>query len=250
MTDPTPLDPDQILCRRCESPAGVPCQTPTGARSRSIHVERRRDAAAGVIPQPKQPRDKRGSTSRKSPATPEGRAKGGQRAAQERRRRRSEAAAAVEAAREAAEREAIEREATKLAEDAVRYERDRAILRRQTLDAAGLAYDRLIEGLRGVQRINVDDEGKPQTRPEEYVDRHGDARVREVPDVRGAYPAATVERLAKIAASTLVSLRLEEEKPTGIVRSEGDGSSPAEILGRAGVEELLAWATDNLPRET
>jgi hypothetical protein len=246
MDDPTPLDADEILCRRCESPAGVPCVTPSGARSRTVHIERRRDAAAGIVPQPKEPRGNARSTGRKSPATSEGRSKGGKASAQARRRRRAEAAAEIERQKEAALAAQIEAQAVRLAEDAARYASDRAILRRQTLDAAAKSYTRLIEGLDGLQRIECDKDGRPVKIAEEYEDREGRTKVRMVPDVRGAFPASHVERLAKIAASTLNSLRLEEGKPTGIHETQG-GNGAADVLGQAGVEELVAWAAENLP---
>jgi hypothetical protein len=251
MTDPTPLDPDEVACPRCASGPGVPCRRPNGDKSPTIHVARRRNAAAGIkAPPASSPREPkiREKPPGSSSFTKESAAAAARKSAQTRARRKAEAAAAREAARERLEREALEAEAQKLAEDAVRFSRDRAILRRQTLDAASLSYTRLIEGLEGLQRIQVDSDGRPVTVAEEYEDREGRTRTRMVADLRGAYPASVVERLAKVAASTLLSLRLEEGKPSGILENRQD-TGAAEVLGAAGVDELLQWASSNLPRK-
>lgn len=251
MTDPTPLDPDEVTCPRCTSGPGVPCRRPNGDKSPTIHVARRRNAAAGITgPSASSPRR---SKIREKPAgastfDSKSATAAAKKSAQTRARRKAELAAKREAARERLEAEALEAEAVKLAEDASRFSRDRAILRRQTLDAASLAYTRLIEGLEGLQRVAVDQDGRPEVVAQEYEDREGRRRNRMVPDVRGAYPSSTVERLAKVAASTLLSLRLEEGKPSGILENRQDGGA-AEVLGSAGVDELLAWAGENLPRK-
>lgn len=242
--DPTPLDPDQVACPRCGAGVAVPCHTPTGAKARTIHVERRRLAAAGGTKQTQPPANPGPTRRGKSPATPEGRSKGGRKSAQDRRRRRAEQEAAVEAAQEEALREEAQRNAVRLAEDAVRFANDRAILRRQTLDAATRAAGRLLEALDGLQVVKLDEDGRPLTTPIERTDRDGRIRTIHVPDVRGAYSADTVERLAKVAASTLNSLRLEEGKPTGIQRNEDAGVT----LDQASVDELLSWASANLPK--
>lgn len=254
MGDPpamTSLDPDQVACPTCHAAAGVPCHTPTGAKSRTIHVARRRLAAnpdhdRPTTEQRKTPRAKARPGQKPPPATRASRAKGGRKASQDRKRRRAEQAAAIEAETERKLREEAHANAVRLAEDAVRFEKDRAILKRQTLDAAGAAATRLVEALAGLQIVKLDDEGRPLTRPVETTDRDGRPRITHVPDVRGAYSASTVERLAKVAASTLNSLRLEEGKPTAHTRNSGD-DDPA--LERASVEELIEWASANLPRD-
>lgn len=248
MSDDRPLDPDEVRCPKCGADPGDVCRQPNGDRARTIHVLRRRAVddpppAARPAKTPHRTRDKPPDSSTFTSETASAAAR---KSAQERRRRRAEAAAQVEAKREAAEREAIELEAERLARDAVQYDRDRAILRRHTLDAASKAYERLLEGLDGLQVVKLDEDGRPISRPVETVDRNGRQVVRNLPDVRGAYSSDTVERLAKIAASTLVSLRLEEDKPTGITRQTGD-TGAADKLGEAGVAELIAWASENLP---
>ena len=235
-----PLDPDLAYCTRCKAEPGDVCRTPRGEQAASIHAERRRRAAAGLD---RVDRPRTGVT----PPPADARSKGGKATAQARRRRKAELAAETEQRRADLERAALEREADALAADAARYANDRAKLRRKVLDGASIAYDRLIESLEGLERVKVDDEGKPYTRAEEYEDRDGRTRQREVPDVRGAYSAATAERIAKVAASALVSLRLEEGKPTGI--TELATGQASEVLGAAGVDELLAWAGANLPGE-
>lgn len=248
MTEPTPLDPDEVACPRCKVAAHVPCQTAAGRKSRTIHLERRRATV-------EQPAAKR----RQPPATRESRAKGGKATGQARRRRRAEQDAAIAAAEEAALRERAEQNAARMAADAVRYADDRALLRRQTLDAAARSTTRLLESLDNLRRPRgFDDDGKPTTVPVELfttekgirrrvVEADGTPAVREEIDVVGWYPADTVERLAKVAASTLNSLRLEEGKATGI--EERRGPDPVEALGEAGVDELLEWAHRNLPRD-
>lgn len=260
MTDtPTPLDPDEVACPKCEAPAGSVCLTPTGRKSRTIHVERRRAAAGEPDNRSQVERKPRSTRTRKSPATPEGRSKGGKTAAQARRRRRAEQEAAIAEETERKLREEAEANAVRLAEDAVRYADDRALLKRQTLDAARSAATRLLESLDGLRRpAGFDDQGKPRTVPVELfttekgkrvrvLEQDGTPAVRDEIDVVGWYGADTVERLAKVAASTLNSLRLEEGKATGI--EERRGPNPVEALGEAGVDELLEWAARNLRDE-
>lgn len=248
----TPLDPDQVACPKCGVAAGVPCRTPAGAKARTIHVARRRAAAN---PDHDRPTTERRPTRRKAkgrpgqkppPATRASRAKGGQKASQDRKRRRAEQDAATEAETEKQLREEAHANAVRLAEDAVRFANDRAILKRQTLDAATAAAARLLEALAGLQVVKLDDEQRPMTRPVEGTDRDGRRRITQVPDVRGAYSAATVERLAKVAASTLNSLRLEEGKPTTHTRTSGEAD---QVLEAASVAELIEWAGANLPRD-
>lgn len=255
--EPIPLDPDEVKCPRCKSAPSVPCVTAAGAKSRTVHMERRRLAATGKR---EQPRAKRSTTgSRKSPGTPEGRSKGAKAANQARARRRAEAAALAEQMREEAEAEALAREAQSLAEDAVKYDKDRAVVRRQTLTAAQLAGERLVEGLTHMNRPrSFDENGMPSTRTEEVyrtvkgkrvreTDADGTPTTREVPDNVGWYTVDKLEALAKVAAATLNAVRLEEGKPTGILRNQGDtGRDPAEVLGAAGIRELAAFAVENL----
>lgn len=244
MTDkPAPLDPDEVACPKCEAPAGSPCRQPNGERARAIHVPRRRLALNGGH-KINRPAPKRNPRAGDSPATAEGRSKGGKIAQQNRRRRKAELAAAIAEQIEQEEQRAIKERADALAADAARYATDRAVLRRHVLDATTKAYEQLIAGLDGIQRVEVDADGRPQVTAQEYEDNEGRTRTRIVPDVRGAYSASHVERLAKIAASTINSLRLEEGKPTGI--TETQSGTVAAQLGEAGVTELLTWAEQNL----
>jgi hypothetical protein len=272
MTDATPLDPDEVRCRKCGSNPGEVCRYPNGDRARAVHAIRRRDAANGGTPaQPENdpqrptiddlPAKIREKAAGSSTFTSESASAAAKRSAQERRRRRAEAAAQVEAKREQAQREALEQEAEALARDAVRYDRDRALLKRQTLDAAGKAYTRLIDGLEHLRRPRgFDADGKPETdtietyrikegKRERVLEADGTPATHEEVAIVGAYDAGTLERLAKIAASTLISLRLEEDKPTGITRDDGRETA-ADVLGAAGVDELLSWAKGNLPGAT
>lgn len=237
----TPLDPDQVPCPRCGARAGVACRQPSGERAKAIHVARRR-AANPTPPAPDRNRTPRGNNPNGPPM--DARARGGRAAQQARRRRKAELAASVEAQRVAAETAALEAEAAKLAEDASRYARDRAVLRRHVLDGAALAYERLVESLTHIERVVLDDDGRPLTTPVERTDRAGNLRTEEVPDKRGAWSTDQVERLAKVAASALVSLRLEEGKPTGIERLEG----PAGDLSDADVDDLIRIAGITTPK--
>lgn len=240
------LDPDQVQCPTCGVDPGAVCRQPSGRRARAIHRTRRRAADRGEVAVPRaKPKQTRPG---RSNLTPEDRAKGARASAQARRRRAAEVAARVEQQRAEAEAAALEAEAAKLAEDATRYARDRATLTRKVLDAATGATNRLIESLDGIERPDLDDEGVVVTRPVEKWDTKAERmRVIEVPLVRGWASADTIERLARSAAATLNSLRLEEGKPTGINRDEGSGRT-AEVLGETGVGELLTWAADNLRR--
>lgn len=245
--DTGPLDPDEVVCPKCGSLPMEVCRRPSGDKAPTIHLARRRAAAAGEITpaDPVQPpqRKKRRKPETSSTFDSDTASKAAKASAQARRRRAQEAAAAREAARERAEREAIEAEAVKLAEDAVRWEADRALVRRQVLDTTRKAFTRLDEGLDGLQRVIVDEEGRPETVTVERVDKDGRPRHVNVPDVRGAYSAETVERLAKVAASTLNNLRLEEGKATEI---HGGTSSVADVLGDTGTAELIAYAAKHL----
>ena len=238
MTPADRLDPDQVPCPRCGMGPGQVCRQPDGNRARAIHAARRRAADAP----PANPTQTRHGGKRFDSASASAAAR---RSAQERRRRAAENAAAVEAARAQAEADALEAEAQQLAADATRYARDRAILRRKVLDAAQLATTRLVESLEGLERAQVDDDGRVVRTAVERPDRNGVPRQIEVPDMRGWASADTVERLARSASLTLNSLRLEEGKPTGIERHEGTGGTAA-TLGEAGVSELIAWAAGNL----
>lgn len=247
---PNALDPDEVVCPKCHALPNEVCRKPSGERAPSIHLARRRAAAAGQVtpadpaPPPQRPRRTKpeGSATFDS-ATASAAAR---KSAQERRRRANEAAAAVEAARETAQREAIEAEAVKLAEDAVAYQRDRALVRRQVLDTTRKAFERLQESLDGMETVKLDRDGRPETTVVERTDREGRPRNVTIPDVRGAFPAKTIESLAKVAASTLQNLRLEEGKATEI---HGGGTSPADVLGETGVDDLLRYAEAKLPRE-
>jgi hypothetical protein len=249
--NPAPLDPDEVECPKCLAPPTVPCRQPNGHRSRTVHMARRHAAARGERTVPRANLTQRPAPKKRKAQggtfNPETASAAARKSAQARKRRAAEAAAQIEAKREEAERIALENEAVKLAEDAVRYAKDRAIVRRQVLDAALKAHARLIESLEGLQVVKLDEDGRPELAAIELdeQDSEGRPKVRHVPDVRGAYSAATIERLAKVAASTLNGLRLEEGKATGI---QGNDASTSAVLGEAGVEELLEYARKNLPQ--
>jgi hypothetical protein len=256
MPTPPPLDADEVVCPHCQAGVAQVCRKPNGDRAEAVHVARRRLAAAGGTVKPTKPARKRAPG--KSPATAEGRSKGGKAAAQARRRRRAEINARAEQMKADALKAAEEQAAANLADDAIRYDTDRAILRRHVLDAAALATARLVEGLAHTRRPRgFDDEGLPAVKGVEVfrvekgvrrrvVDADGTPAVEEVVDMVGWWGTSDVERLGKIAAQALVSLRLEEGKPTGITETQGNGGATAEILGEAGVDDLVAWATRNL----
>lgn len=240
------LDPDQIACRKCGSPVGEVCRQPNGKVAASIHAIRRRDANRG---------NRSTSEPRPSPATAEGRSKGGKAAAQERRRRKSELSAQVEARRAAAEQAAIEAQAEALAIDAARYAVDRAKLRRATLDNALGAAVALGETIRDLAKLELDDEGKVKTTPVEVFDRKtglpvfdkdGERVMDQEPIRKGYTRPGDVETLSKAAAQQLASVRLEEGRPTGIEQRIGEGSA-RELLGDVGVRELLEFAESHLP---
>lgn len=229
MTDPTPLDPDEVDCPRCEAPAGAVCVTPGGAKSRTVHVERRRLAARGGTP-PSPPRHERRSTRKPTPPSDEARSRGGKATAQARRRRKAELAAKVEAAREKAEADALEAEAVRLAEDAARYDRDRAIVKRQTLDAAHKIGERLLDAVDHVARpAGYDEQGVPRTKPVEFTDKDGNVHVEEVLDRVGYWSVGQIVDLGKAASVALNALRLEEGKATGITGTVDAGSSLEDV---------------------
>lgn len=247
---PEPLDPDQVKCPvpSCLAPIAHPCVTPAGAKSRTVHMPRRRLAARGGV-EPSKADQKREPTNPAGPPA-SARSKGGKATAQARRRRKAEIEAQLEQQRVEAEQRALEAQAAALAEDAARYARDRAMLRRQVLDAGVRAHEILLEGIRDRKRVVLDSDQRATTTPVEVFDEYGermrnpetgDVVTREVTDVRGYVTTADLERLAKVAASTLNSLRLEEGKPTGITQ-DNSGSAAAGLLGEAGVEELLKYA--------
>lgn len=253
MTGDRPLDPDEVTCPTCGQPPAKVCRQPNGKPARAIHVTRRRAAERGEIEVPdatptQTPRPRKTKNGGK-PFDSTAASAAAKKSAQARRRRSAEVAAETERLRAEAEARALTAEAEKLADDAVRYAKDRAILRRHTLDAALKSATRLIEGLDGIQLVRLDDDGRPIMVAEEYEDREGRTKQRQVPDIRGAWSAANVERLAKVAASALNSLRLEEGKPTGIT-SDTAASGAADALGEQGVAELIAWAQENLPGAT
>lgn len=260
MTDtPAPLDPDQVECPTCTANVGEVCLAPSGRKSRTVHMARRRAAVAGQVHRRRreQPRDRRGS----SPATPEGSSKGGKVTAQNRRRRKAEIAAAAEAEKERLEHEAMQAKAEQLASDAVKYAEDRQLVRRQALDNAYKAGERLGEALTHLKRPKgYDEDGKPITEPVEkfhivkgkrapLFDIDGERVIDERPEIVGHWSVAEVESLAKSASVALNALRLEEGKPTGILEQQGDGTRPADVLGEAGVDDLIEFAQRHLPRE-
>lgn len=267
MTDDQRLDPDEVWCPRCHEGPGTVCRTPGGARSRSVHLERRRRAADGVrgpldpaqpATAPQRPTRKGGKPAGSSTFTSETAAAAAKRAAQERRRRRNEADAALEAAREKAQREAVEAEAQQLADDAVQWQKDRALVRRQILDAAAGTASRLNEAVAGLRRPRgFDDHGQPLTvTVEQYevkngrkirvFDEDGNPVNEEQVDVIGWYSVDHVVNLSKALTSAHNALRLEEGKATEI---HGDtGTHPADVLGEAGTAELLAAANRLLPK--
>lgn len=240
------LDPDEVQCPTCGMAPGAVCRQPSGRRARAIHRTRRRAADRGEITVPRATDTRhppKGGTFNSETATRAAKA-----SAQARRRRSAEVAAQVEQRRADAEAAALEAEAEKLAADATRYARDRANLTRKVLDAAVKSTERLIESLDGMERSELDDDGRVVCTAVERPDRNGVPRQVEIPDVRGWATADTIERLARSAAATLNSLRLEEGKPTGINRDEGSGRT-SEVLGETGVGELLTWAAGNLRRD-
>lgn len=256
------LDPDQVECPvpSCLAEIGHPCTTPTGAKSRTVHMPRRRAAAAGQLHR-RAPRAQRGSSNPgTSSLTPSARSKGGKVTAQNRARRKAEAAAAAEAEVERLELEAITREAETLAADSVRYTRDRLLVKRQTLDAAQLAADRLVEGLRHMRRPKgFDEDGVALTKPVEVYrtvrgkkvrerDEQGNPVTEDVLDLVGHYRISDLEGLAKVATATLNAIRLEEGKPTGILEQQG-ATQGAQLLGELGIAELLKVAGEILPGE-
>lgn len=241
-----PLDPDEIRCPKCGADPGEVCRQPNSKVAATIHVARRR-AANRANRSPSEPRP--------SPATAEGRSLGGKRAGQERRRRKAELAAAIEQKRAEAEARAIDDEAAKLAADAARYATDRAILKRATLDNALATAHALGTTIRDLRRLELDEDGTPRTTPVEVFDRktglpvfdgQGDRVVEERPIAKGYTSPGDVETLSKAAAQQLASVRLEEGKPTGIDQHLGTGGA-REILGDAGVRELLEFAEQHLP---
>jgi hypothetical protein len=254
MTTQQPKDPDELTCPRCGALPGGVCRQPNGRVSVRIHMMRRRASQAT------EPNDKPTSAVRRSPGTPEGRRKGQAAQVAARRRRQSELAAATAARREAAEEAALEAEAQALIEDASRYTRDRLLVRRLILDAAQLAGERLVEGLEYMLRPRAfDQEGTPATKPTElyrvsragvrtrFENADGTPATEERPDLVGYYTVDQLEALAKVAATALNSLRLEEGRPTGILENKNGGiSRTEEILGKLGVAELIAFAAETL----
>lgn len=242
------LDPDEVQCPTCGTAPGAVCRQPSGRRARAIHRTRRRAADRGEITVPRATDTRhppKGGTFNSETATRAAKA-----SAQARRRRSAEVAAQVEQRRVDAEAAALEAEAEKLAADATRYARDRANLTRKVLDAAVKSTERLIESLDGMERSDLDDDGVVVTRPVEKWDAKAErTKIVETPVVKGWATADTIERLARSAAATLNSLRLEEGKPTGINRDDSAGRT-AEVLGETGVGELITWAADNLRRES
>lgn len=235
-TEP-PLDPDEIACPKCHAAPGDVCRTPAGRKARLIHADRWR-AARADSEQTKPNKARKGRhTFTKAEAS-----KAAKRAAANRRRRRAELDAAREAKREKVEAAKIEEEAERLAADAARYDRDRMLLRRKVLDVAVASWDAAEEAVKGIQRIKVDDEGRPLTTPIEYLDRNGDNRIRNVPDVRGSTPANDVKLTMTAAAIALDKLRAEEGEPTARIEHGGTvGTNPtgSEILGRSAFADLL-----------
>lgn len=250
MTEPVePLDPDQIACRKCHAQPGEVCRQPDGSRARQIHTPRRRDAAAGKIPQLPDKSEPQGP----SPATPEGRSKGGKASAQARRRRQSEIAARVEAQRAAAEEAALQAEAEKLAKSAAQYAHDRAELRRLTLGNALKSAQALDEAITHRRRpVGFTEDGKPRTVQIEVFDqktglpafdKEGERVLREEVELVGWHSIDTIVDLSKAAAQNLASVRLEEGKPTGIHEHQTGGA--AEILGEHETAALIAFAAQH-----
>lgn len=255
---PAPLDADEVACPKstCLADPGIPCRTPSGKKAARIHPERLRLAAAGGIHDHDQANDKRGTgTPRKSPGTKASRSKGGKAAAQARRRRRSEIEARAEQLRVEEERKAAEAEAQRLAEDAIRYSKDRALVKRNLLDVTLRSSEALLEAIRDRKRVVLDEEGRARTTPVEVFDDYGvrvrhpeteEPITREVVDVRGYVSAADLDRLAKVLASSVTTLRLEEGKATGITEERTGGAA---ALGDEGVAKLIEYAQANLTRE-
>lgn len=257
---PAPLDPDEVTCPKCGAQAAEICRQPNGDPARTVHLLRRRLAAGETAPPaktPQPPTRKGGKPKGSSTFDSASASEAARKSAQTRRRRAAEAAAATEAKVVAAEAAAIDEQATKLAEDAVRFAKDRAIVKRQTLDATQLATTRLVEALTHLRRPRSFDQlGKPAVEKLEafhtvkgvrlpLFDADGDRVIDERPDLVGYYSVDQIAALAKAHAAILVSLRLEEGKATEI--SGSDGLDVASVLGDAGVGDLVKWAEQNLP---
>lgn len=253
MSNDTPehLDPDEVTCPRCGAAPGDVCRKPTGDRAPTIHAARRREATRDPANPTKHQRGTRRGGSKTGGGSDASRfdtdraRKAQQKAAQSRRRRRAELDAQRERAREQAEADAIREEAERLAADAARYARDRERLRRKVLDTAIDAYDTAHKAIGGVQRVELDDEGRAVQVPVEYDTPGGDRRVKLVPDVRGAYTADNALKLVQAAGLALDKLRLEEGQPTGHTHHTGGAptESVADQLGREGVAELIGFAS-------
>ncbi len=254
---PDPLDPDLVRCPKATCPAGPGevCRTPSGKKAARIHPERRRLAAAGGVERSRANVEQTSGKSKPVPATKASRSKGGKAASQARRRRRAEIEAQAEQLRVEEERRVAAEHAEQLAQDALRYTRDRATLKRHVLDSALKAHERLVESLVHLHApAGYDEEGRPRTKPVELfttergvrkrvVDADGTPAVREEPDVVGYWSVQQVESLAKAAGAALNSLRLEEGKATGIT---AETSGAAANLGDEGVAKLIEYAQQNL----
>lgn len=206
------LDPDQIECPRCTAKPGAICTTPTGKRAKTIHAERR--AAADKAPPPERapsaaPSKKR---ARKGPpATRESRAKG----ARATNKIRAEKVALVREIVGEIRANALVERAQELAENAVRFDADRMVVKRLALDATLVSVATFVEALEGYRRVRLDDEGRPALIPIEGP-RGG---VTLAPDYRGGtWGPDDVKALAVAYGVALDKLRLEEGSATS--RSE------------------------------
>lgn len=215
MSDETPtLDPDEVACPRCQAEPGQVCRAPSGKRAKTVHRERRDSAASTPRKPPRKGKRNAGTITK---ATAAARAR---KAAQARKRRNNEARAKAEAQRERAERLAAEELAHERAADVVAFDRARMLLKREILDTTSDLWERLRTAARGLQRVALDEEGRVAYRTvERFVNDRQVLRL--VPDVRGAYSAADVLRLAQAAGLSLDKLRLEQGEPTEHHRHDG-----------------------------
>lgn len=237
------LDADEVPCPRCSAKVGAVCTTPTGRKAKTVHRERRELAASGggkaTVERAPSKRDRKKPS---PPATRESRAKGGRAASASRRARR----AAVEELVGQLRADALVERAAKLAEDAVRFDTDRMIVKRLALDAALSAVSTLGEALEGVRRVRLDEDGRPVVIPTELVnpetgeairDRDGRAKIEKRIDVRGGWTTAQIRDLSVVWGVALDKLRLEEGSATS--RSEIVGSGGLAHHSDAELEELV-----------
>lgn len=203
MTDtPSPLDPDLVACPRCSAEPGVVCREPNGRKAKRLHAARR-VAATGQRPPPR-------ATAPDGPSR-EARSKGGKATAEA----RAEARRLFEQLLGRVRARELEERAGELAEDALRWDRDRMTVRRLVLDAALVASSTFVESLEGYRRVRLDPEsGRPV-----MVAVEGPRGVTMQPDYRGGgWGPDDVKATAAAYSTAIEKLRLEEGSATS--RSE------------------------------